>query len=128
MRGVCCFLLLFAALAGCSRGPALGTITGTVTLDGQPVDGGLIKFTPADGNSQPEDAPVTGGKYTLKMPVGEKKVQIYWTKTSGGKVDTASQGTERVVVLIPSKYNDETTLSYTVEKGQQTKDWALASK
>lgn len=119
--------LLF--VVGCSRGPAVGTVKGAVTLDGQPVDGGLIRLVPADGLSQPADCIVTGGTYSITMPIGEKKVEIYWTKTSAsGPIDTASQGTEKVVALIPPKYNTETTLTYAVEKGQATKDFALTSR
>jgi hypothetical protein len=114
--------------AGCNRGPAVGTVKGTITIDGQPVDGGLIRFVPADGNSQPEDCIVKGGAYSITMPIGEKKVEIYWTKTGGGKVDTASQGTEQVITLIPSKYNTETTLTHTLEKGTAVKDFALTSR
>jgi len=129
MRTIGCLVLLLLLLAGCDRGPAFGTVAGTIALDGQPVDGGLIRLEPVDGKSQPADCIVLGGKYSITMPVGEKKVQVYWTKSSSpGKLDTASQGAARVVVLIPAKYNDQTTLTYTIEKGQATKDWTLASK
>jgi hypothetical protein len=121
-----CVLTVLAV--GCDRGPAMGTVKGTVTMDGQLVDGGLIRMVPADGNSQPADCQIMGGAYTITMPVGEKKVEVYWTKGGGGKVDTASQGTEKVVQLVPAKYNTESTLTYTVEKGQAAKDFALTSK
>jgi hypothetical protein len=119
-------VLSLALVLGCDRGPAVGTVKGTVTWEGQPVDGGLIKMVPADGLSQPADCIVKGGAYSITMPVGEKKVEVWWTKGSGAKVDTASQGTESVVALIPPKYNADTTLTYKVEKGTQTKDFALA--
>jgi hypothetical protein len=93
------------------------------------VDGGLIRLIPADGNSQPADCIVTGGVYSITMPVGEKKVEIYWTKSNApGPIDTASQGTEKVVQLIPSKFNTETTLTYMLEKGTHKQDFALTNK
>ncbi len=125
------YLLILLALlaAGCNRGPVVGTVKGTITWDGQPVDGGLIRLVPTDGNSQPADCIVTAGAYSITMPVGEKKVEIYWTKSSAsGKVDTASQGTERVVTLIPPKFNTESELVYVVEKGQAVKDYSLTSR
>jgi hypothetical protein len=129
MKAVAWPVVLLLFLGGCDRGPAVGAVTGAITLDGQPVDGGLIRLEPMDGNSQPADCIVKGGQYSVTMPVGEKKVQIYWTKTSSpGKLDTASQGSEQVVALIPARYNDQTTLTYAVEKGQATKDWALTSR
>jgi len=121
-------LLLVALLAGCSRGPAVGTVKGTITLDGQPVDGGLIRLVPADGNSQPADCIVKGGAYSVTMPVGEKKVEIYWTKGGSGKVDTATQGTEQIIQMVPAKYNTETMLTCTLQKGTATKDFTLRSR
>jgi hypothetical protein len=122
-------LLIYAAIiiTGCSQGPTVGTVKGTITMDGQPLDGNaLIRMVPKDSQSQPADCIVKGGAYSITMPVGEKKVEIYWTKTDGpGKLDTASQGSEKVVVLVPAKYNTETTLTYTVEKGTHTKDFDL---
>ena len=121
--------ILFALLlAGCNPGPPQGTVTGNVTLDGQPVEGGIIRFVPADGNSQPADSPITGGAYSVTMQTGEKKVEIYWAPSSGKAADTASQGAEPIVQRIPAKYNAQTTLTYEIVKGKQTKDFALASK
>jgi hypothetical protein len=113
---------------GCNRGPAVGTVKGTITLDGQAVDGGLIRLVPADGQSQPADCEVKGGQYSITMPVGEKKVEIYWTKNAGGPVDTATQGSEKIVVMVPLKYNAQTTLTYTVAKGVAVKDWELSTR
>ena len=121
-------VVAFIQMAGCDRGPALGTVKGTITIDRTPVDGGLIRMVPTDGNSQPADSVITGGNYSITMPMGEKRVQIYWAQGGGGNVDTASQGTEKSVVQrIPAKYNAESTLTYTVEKGQAVKDFALSS-
>ena len=120
--------LLCVLFTGCDTGPAQGTVSGTVTLDGKSVDGGLIRFVPADGNTQPADSVITGGAYTVTMPVGEKKVEVYWAPSSGKGADTATQGAEQIVQRIPAKYNAQTTLSYAIVKGKQTKDFPLTSK
>ena len=121
--------LAMVLTSGCNRGPAVGTLEGTVTLDGTPVDGGLIRLVPSDGNSQPADCPLAAGAYSITMPVGEKKVEVYWTKSSGpGIVDTASQGGDKVITLVPPKYNVESKLTVTIDKGKATKDFALSSK
>ena len=118
-------LLLGLVLAGCDQGPPQGTVKGTVTLDGQPVDGGVITFVPADGNSQPEAVTITVGEYTVTMPVGDKRVEIYWAPSGGGVGDTATQGREQIVQRIPAKYNAQSTLTHTVVKGEARKDFAL---
>lgn len=118
-----CFLL-----PGCDHGPAKGTVKGSVTLDGQAVDGGVITFVPADGNSQPEAVPITAGEYTVTMPVGDKRVEIYWAPSSGKAADTASQSQEQIVQKIPTKYNSQSTLKHTVVKGEARQDFPLTSK
>jgi hypothetical protein len=118
-----------ASLVGCNRGPVLGTVKGTITIDGQPVDGGIVRFVPAAGESQPADSRVTAGAYSVTMPIGEKKVEIFWAKsTSGQPIDTASQGNEQLVQMIPPKYNAQTTLTYNIVAGEQVKDFSLTSK
>ncbi|CAN5285486.1 hypothetical protein BH11PLA2_BH11PLA2_10330 [soil metagenome] len=116
------------ASAGCNLGEPTGTVSGTITLDGKPVPDGLIRFVPADGNSQPGDSFITNGQYQLTMTIGDKKVEILSLKANGAAVDTASQGKGTSVQLIPEKYNVKTTLRYMIEKGTHTKDFELLSK
>ena len=118
------------AFAGCNQGPPTGTIKGTVKLEGEPVDGGIIRFVPADGNSQPADSPLVSGAYSVTMPLGEKKVEVFWAKDRSGttEVDTASQGSEQLIQMIPAKYNNQTTLTHTVVEGEQVRDFDLTSK
>lgn len=123
------WMVVLLVVCGCQRGPAVGTLKGNVTLDGVPVDGGLIRLVPADGNSQPADCQITAGAYSITMPVGEKKVEVYWTKSSGkGPVDTASQGSEKIITMVPPQFNVESKLVVTVDKGETTKDFALTTR
>ena len=128
MRTLPILLSLFL-LGGCDSGPVKGTVTGTVTLDGQPVEDGLIRFVPADGNSQPADCILVKGVYTVTMTVGDKKVEVTWSKSTGNApADTAVQSTQKSVEMIPAKYNVQTTLLYSVVKGPQQKDFPLTGK
>lgn len=85
--GWCSFLwLLVAALVvttGCSKS-SLIPVTGTVTLDGKPLDGAAISFVPAiapDSDTAPAgQTPATGqtdasGKFTLGSVAGVGAVQ-----------------------------------------------------
>jgi hypothetical protein len=124
-----CFVFLACLGLSCHSGPETGTVSGTITLDGKPVEDGFVRFVPADGQSQPADSTVIAGQYTVTMPTGEKKVEVYWAKTkpNAKPVDTASPP-ETVTQLIPPKYNATTELRYTIVKGAQTKDFPLSSK
>lgn len=64
-----------AGLAGCAKSdaPTRYRISGTVTLDGQPIPYGEMRFTPdrTKQSSGPEGiAPIRDGKYDTAMPGG----------------------------------------------------------
>jgi hypothetical protein len=65
-----------ALLAGCSGRPATGTVAGTVTLDGQPLKAGTIKFVPEDPKIDPVLVDVVDGNYTAEVPVGTVKIEV----------------------------------------------------
>jgi hypothetical protein len=114
-------LAVVAALgvAGCGGGPA--AVSGVVTLDGQPLDGAVVTFTPtaADevgGSSGKTDAQ---GRYTLRTVLGDKagasvgkhKVAVSLYKENPKNPDQA--GSERV----PQRYNQKTELTFDVPAG-----------
>lgn len=123
-------LCVIAVCAGCGTdGPELGTVSGTVTLDGAPLPNVLVVFNP--GNARPSEGrtDATGHyemQYTREQPgaiLGQHKVII----TS--KVGVAEEGEEIVdePETIPEKYNTETTLSLEVKSGNNTCDFDLQS-
>src|SRR4051794_39698315 len=113
--------LALAFAGGCSDG-ATSTVSGKVTLDGEPLKEGLIKFLPADGKSQNADAPVKDGRSTATMPPGEKRVEISAPKVVGKRkmYDTPDSPTvDEVKELLPAKYNTSGDLKLTVKAGSQ---------
>src|SRR4051794_34250251 len=100
---ICC-----ATLGGCSAKSNRGTVTGNVTLDGQPLKSGLIRFEPADGKTPTADALITDGKFSASVPPGDKKISISATKVVGTKrvYETPDSPTVDVTQeLLPAKYN-----------------------
>src|SRR5262245_22811185 len=104
-RSLAAVVLAAGLVAGCTpSGAKSGTVTGLVTLDGQPLKSGLIRFVPTDGKTPTADAPITDGRYSALVPLGEKRVEI-----SSGKVvgktkmyDTPdSPVVEQTVELLP---------------------------
>ena len=74
--------LLFLAtwfVAGC--GTSLGTVTGEVTYEGEPVQEGWITFSPADGKGPAKGGRIDAGKYTVTdVPPGPKLAAIVAVK------------------------------------------------
>lgn len=124
------FLLAIAALAavGCSGGsPDVGLVTGTVTLDGEPLENAEVVFAPASGR------PSTGltdssGRYELTyirdvkgaVP-GPHTVRI--TTRPEPRADDYQGPAFREP--IPGKYNTDTELTANVEPGPNTFDFDL---
>lgn len=126
-----CLAACCAVLVGCAKKPERGAVSGTVTLDGQPLKSGLIRFLPADGQTATADAQIADGKYTATVPPGDKKVTINSNKVTGKKevYPGAVNGptVDTVVEILPERYHVRTELTYTVTAGAQEKDFPLTS-
>jgi hypothetical protein len=125
-------------LAGCSSAPAdqppLGRVRGRVTMDGQPLAGVDIVFSPAKGRPSMATTDSTG-RYDLfyinttkGAKVGPHKVFIRPAETSPDEVpgDGSKPAAPRPVV--PAKYNKRSELTAEVKAGGNTIDFALESK
>jgi hypothetical protein len=129
-RGLRTLLLAvtLVSLAGCGG----SSVQGTVTLDGAPVDGGAIRFTP-EGTGSALGSEVVGGKYSIKgKPIapGSYRVDINWKKPTGRKVPTPGDpGTtmDETAEAIPAQFNSKSTLKADLTAGSNTKDFDLKS-
>jgi hypothetical protein len=117
--------LVVLAAAGCGKsGPAVYTVSGTVTYDGQTVANGYITFQPEDPTVGAVANPIEGGRYTVpKVHEGKNKVKIQATREVPGK--KGPMGEPAVEQYIPRKYNDETTLTAEVGSGKTEHNFAL---
>ena|SRR5438045_909386 len=132
---VCMLAMLALAIAmvqaGCNQGPATGTVTGDVTLDGQAVKDGHVLFTPLDGNGQTGGGAIHDGKFKAEVPVGKMKVELHGNKVVGKRkaYDTPeSPWEDDVAELLPPKYNFKSDLTLDVKKGSQDVKYELKSK
>jgi hypothetical protein len=120
------------AISGCSQGPATGTVTGEVTLDGKPLPKGHLEFTPLDGEGQTGGIMIAEGKFSGPIPVAKMRVKIHAPKPSGKKYkayDTPdSPWEEDVVEALPARYNDQSDMTLDVKRGSQTVKYELKSK
>ncbi len=73
----CLMILALLLSCGCGGPRASGTVTGTVTYDGKPVNDATITFTPVDGVGTTAAGTISDGKYSVTgVTVGKKKVLI----------------------------------------------------
>jgi hypothetical protein len=126
-------LLLFTAvmLAGCSSDDGMAEVHGNVIVDGQPATIGSISFFPEDGKSPTTGGEIVNGRYSVKVPLGNNRVQIRVSKKVGERklYDTPDSPVQATLEeVLPAKYNTNSELLYEVVAGSQEKNWDLKSK
>jgi hypothetical protein len=144
VRLMCALGLGTLFLGGCGGGPPTGTVSGTVTLDGQPLKTGTVTFVTSE-NRQYHGTIQEGAYRVEKVPIGEVKIAIsvptpppmpkgvpqgqFGPPKGAGAPEEAlkaySGGGQ--YIQIPSHYTDpeRSGLRYEVKPGSQTYDIPL---
>jgi hypothetical protein len=126
-----------ALVAGCGSGGPYAE--GTVTFNGQPVDGGKIIFLPSGGagpdKAPPASADIKEGKYLVdaahNLKVGSYNVQITWKKKTGKQIVDPSDPPNKIdetKQVIPPKYNTASKTTVEIKPGANKFDYTLTSK
>ena len=129
-------LLVCVSIVGCGdKGPPLGSVSGTVTLDGEPVEGAFVDFSPLfEGGLELRAAEKTGSdgyfemQYDLErngVPLGKYQVQIStqdWEKQEDGSNKVIPE-------KIPKHYvGIDSILEYEVVDGENVANFELTKK
>jgi len=124
-------LVVLGTACNSEKLPGLGSVAGTVTLDGQPVPDATVTFDGAKPGEPASSARTdSSGKYELYYSrshkgatVGEHVVHI---STYG---ETDDEGNRQVhKETIPARYNFKSELKVNVKRGSNKLDFALDSK
>ena len=116
------------SVAGCGGGDGLDrqSVTGTVTLDGQPLETGLITFDPASATAETSSATeIVDGTYAFNSQNGPVPgtYRVVINSSGGESIEPPAGQAPGDTYLpppeekIPQKYNSNTTLTATVESG-----------
>lgn len=106
--------LLAGFLAGCGdSGPVTYPVTGTVTLDGQPIKEGEIAFRDTEGTVPSAGGPITDGEFSFESQPASMRVEITARREIPGKFDSPAPGIKVPVTkqFIPPRYNMESELT-----------------
>lgn len=130
-------------LIGCGSNRKEVAITGTVKVEGKPVDGGTIQFIPVNKDSFEGGGIIKNGTFKATVPYGEMLVKFrgveYVEKDAdgnplGGKIITDAEGVPVNVVdppakrLIPDRYWFNSDVKVTVKTGKEPFDFDLKAK
>jgi len=125
--------LVLPLAAGCGGGgPDLGSVEGTVTLDGQPLANAIINFEPVEGGgprSSYDGETDESGHYVLHATASQKGAEPgdYTVHITLPELES-DEPAAKTEVEIPAKYNTQSELKATVKDGKNTFDWPLTSK
>jgi hypothetical protein len=109
----------FCALSGCMPGETLDrqSISGSVALNGQPLDSGAILFEPiSEQTGTAVGATIQDGRYVISRKdgpaPGKYKVRIYASsrEQAPARPGASEKKPRPMVELIPEKYNSQTIL------------------
>ena len=124
---ICRWLSLFAlAVIGIGCGPSTFTVSGKVSLAGQPIPDGSISFEAPDGSTPSYGGRIENGTYTVsKVPAsaaGKKVVRIEAAVRTGRKIPAGPPhppGTMVDEILrLPPRYNDKSKLDADLVPGK----------
>lgn len=108
---------LVAALPGC-MGYGLAEVSGTVTMDGQPLKDGEIILESTDQKSTPAGAKISDGSYSMRTTPGPKVVRILASRPTS-KPDPVMGSAAREAAIGP-QYNTNSNLRATINPGKQS--------
>jgi hypothetical protein len=129
-------LCLTSLIIGCSSSNR-AEVSGTVLLDGQPIEEGSIQFIPTEGTTGPSTGGViTKGKYYIASRdgaiVGKNRVELRSFKMSDKKIQdpTAPPGTLTAmrVQAFPPEYNEQSKVVKEIRPGSNTIDFDVVTK
>jgi hypothetical protein len=126
-------LLVLAGFAGCSNGPRRAAVSGSVLVDGKPLERGVINFLPAQGSQGPgAGTGITDGTFELDAThgaiVGPCRVEIRGFRKTGRKIAPMGTPMDEEIQVVPPEFNDQSTLIREVKDGDNTIDFDLPGK
>jgi|SoiMethySBSTD1v2_1073268.scaffolds.fasta_scaffold1481692_2 hypothetical protein len=133
-----CSALLCVVLTGCGNSEYTGQqrfpLSGKVTVDGQPMEFGVISFLPQGEGGRVSGSPIKNGAYSIDEAMGptagKYRVEIRWNKPTGRRVKDAygEEIMDEYKEGLPAKYHTSSELAADVSSKQTTFDFDLKTK
>ena len=115
------------AVAGCGGNSDLASVTGTVTLDGEPLEGAAVVFAPTSAGATAYGRTDAQGRYEMMFSDDEKGAWLGENIVRISTEDVGSGDSPARPEVVPAIYNQRSTLRANVEKKANTFDFALES-
>ena len=115
-------LLAIAFSTGCNRGPETAMVSGTVMLDGNPLDEARVEFDHGDG-TPPTTLAIAGGKFGGEVKVGKKILRFFALRPSKRNPRlSSSDGQNPFDNMRPDKYGYDSDIVLEIGSDSQGED------
>jgi hypothetical protein len=123
---------LMAVGIGCGSSEFI-EVSGSVSVDGQPLKEGDISFVPLDKRFGGEGGKVSNGKFTMRARPGKNRIEIRANEVVPGKTVPSAAGPDAppepmIRSIVPPKYNEQSTLEEDVSAAKRTFTFDLKTK
>jgi hypothetical protein len=123
--------LVVVLACGCSgSSPQRAPVSGTVKVDGRPLERGVITFIPVEGTQGPgAGGEITDGEFALDQAagavVGTNRIEIRGFRKTGRKINVMGSTIDEEIQAVPAEYNDKSTLTRPINDGANGLDFDL---
>ena len=122
-------LLIATFTAGCADGPAVGDVRGTVTVNGQPLKEGSIRFIPVDGDAPASGGTIHDGSFEAQVPVAKQRVEIVANVIDEEKTPPNATADQIVMKkVVPERYSVQSELTLEVKPGLNEPIYELSDR
>lgn len=122
-------LVVLLGVVGCGeKRPPLAPVSGTVTLDGDPLPDVSVEFYPEAGGRPGRGVTDADGKYELVFDSGVRGGQVGMNKVTITTMWPDGEPPPGQTDPVLPKYNSKSTLTEEIVKGQNVIDFSLDSK
>lgn len=124
--GLLLALMIAVIPGGCGSDLDLGSVTGTVTLDGKPVPDAYVVFTPKGAGRPSQTKSNEQGRFTLRFNASNAGALVGDHSVTVSTGDITNDG-KNIPEIIPAKYNRKGSIDVTVVSGTNEINLELVS-
>lgn len=120
-------LLLLLLVVGCSKGKPMGDVRGKVTLNGEPLAQGAVRFVAVNGDTPTSGGLISNGEFQVEVPVAKQRVEISSNSVDKEKTPPNATADQIVMKSLPAKYNSHSELTIDVVSGRNDVEYKLTN-
>jgi len=106
----------------------MGDVQGRVTVNGEPLAEGAVRFIPINGDTPTSGGSVQNGSFRVQVPVSKQRVEFVANVVDTAKTPPNPRADQIYMKsLVPARYNSQSTLTLDVVSGVNEPEFKLTN-